>query len=217
MRKMSKSNVSDFFTSYACDFNEIYGNKNSFPNKIINQYLRRSMKARYAKTIEGCCPIEGKSVIDIGCGPGHYGVKLAQKGAQFVCGIDFAETMIDLARQNAEQHCVADKCHFIKGDFLKYKIENKFDYSIVMGFMDYIKYPKDVIEKVSSITNSKAFFSFPVNSGFLAWQRKIRYKKKCDLFMYNIEQLHGLFRNIICRKIDFDQIYRDFFVTIFIE
>ena len=53
-----------------------------------------------------------------------------------------------------------------------------FDYSIAMGFLEYIEEPKKVIEKVLSITKLKAFFSFPVDAGMLAWQRKLRYKKK---------------------------------------
>jgi hypothetical protein len=70
---------------------------------------------------------------------------------------------------------------------------------------------------VLSITKSKAFFSFPAEGGILAWQRKLRYKKRCDLFMYNIEELHELFGSVSYKKIEFQKIGRDFFVTIFME
>ncbi len=210
---MPKASVSKFFDSYACEFNEIYGNNNRFIHNFINRNFRKCMEIRYVKTIEGCHPIEGKDVIDIGCGPGHYGVTLARKGARFVCGIDFAEAMLDLARQNAERHGVADRCRFLREDFLTYEIDNRFDYAIVMGFMDYVQPPEDVVEKVLSITKRKAFFSFPAAAGFLAWQRKIRYKKKCDLFMYTLEQVRDLFRDAACRSVEIEQIDRDLFVT----
>lgn len=214
---MSKENVSEFFDYYAHDFNAIYGNKNTFPHALINKYFRKSMKLRYTKSIEGCYPIEGKSVIDIGCGPGHYATALAKRGARYVCGIDFAEGMIDLARQNAKQLGLDSKCEFVFGDFMTYSIREKFDYSVVMGFMDYIKEPRRIIERVLSITKSKAFFSFPADGGILAWQRKLRYKRRCDLFMYSNEELRGLFANMNYKSIESEKIGRDFFISIFVE
>jgi len=214
---VSKKKISDFFDSYAGDFNAIYGNKNTLLNTIVNKFFRKSMKRRYIKTIEGCCPIEGKSVIDIGCGPGQYSITLARMGAKYVCGIDFAKGMIDLARQNARRLGVEDRCNFILADFMTYPIEDIFDYSIIMGFMDYIENPRKVIEKVLFVTRSKAFFSFPVDRGILAWQRKLRYKRRCDLFMYNLEQLDQLFMNKIHKKVEVEKIRRDFFVTVYVE
>ena len=175
------------------------------------------MKLRYIKTIEGCYPIKGKTVIDIGCGPGHYGITLAKKGAKFIYGIDFARGMVDIAEQNAKHSDVKDNCSFVFGDFVNYETKDKYDYSIVVGFMDYMKEPKKVIEKVLYITKSKAFFSFPVNGGILALQRKFRYRKRCDLFMYNMDQLETLFSDMTYKKIKYERIARDFFVTVSIK
>ncbi|NIM20624.1 MAG: methyltransferase domain-containing protein [Candidatus Latescibacteria bacterium] len=211
---MPKRDVSDFFDSYASDFNAIYGNRNTLLNNLINKLFRKSMRVRYIRTIEGCEPIEGRSVIDIGCGPGHYGVALAKKGAARVCGIDFAESMIDLAKSRAVRSGVADRCSFFLGDFWDYPAEEKFDYAIVMGFMDYIEDPRELIERVLSLTSHKAFFSFPSASGFLAWQRRLRYRKRCDLFMYDLGQLYDLFEGTGYQKIHLEKINRDYFVTV---
>src|SRR6201997_4378788 len=97
----STNRTSEFFHAYAHDFNAIYGNSNTFVNRLINRHFRASMRLRYEKTIEGCSPIAGKTVLDIGCGPGHYSVALAKKGAERVFGIDFADEMIAIAKQNA--------------------------------------------------------------------------------------------------------------------
>ena len=61
--------TSDFFDSYAHDFSAIYGTANNPVDKIINRLFRKSMMIRYRKSLEGCDPIEGRSVLDIGCGP----------------------------------------------------------------------------------------------------------------------------------------------------
>jgi 2-polyprenyl-3-methyl-5-hydroxy-6-metoxy-1,4-benzoquinol methylase len=213
----SSHRTSRFFHSYANDFDAIYGTSNSLLNRFVNRFLRKSMRLRYEKTIDGCNPIEGRAVLDIGCGPGHYGIALARRGAGHVLGIDFAEGMIDLARENAEVAGVADRCEFICGDFMAYRPGREFDYSILMGFMDYVADPLEVIERAVAVTSSKAFFSFPADGGFLSWQRKLRYRRRCDLYLYKPGYLKGLFAGIPGVRADVEKIARDYFVTASIE
>jgi 2-polyprenyl-3-methyl-5-hydroxy-6-metoxy-1,4-benzoquinol methylase len=209
---MAKSSVAEFFDSYAHDFDAIYGTRHTALNRLVNKHLRKSMRLRYEKSIAGCDPIEGKSVLDIGCGPGHFGIALASRGARRVVGIDFAPQMLAVAREHAQQQGVADRCEWILGDFLTHTFSESFDYAIICGVMDYIAKPGPMIDKVLSVVAGKAFFSFPVRSGLLAWQRKIRYKKRCDLFLYSRKQLEELFekKNV---AVTIEQIARDFFVT----
>src|SRR5260370_41364494 len=138
---MSTNRTSQFFDSYAHDFNAIYGNSNTFVDRWINRYFRTSMRLRYEMTIAGCSPIEGKSVLDIGCGPGHYGVTLAKRGARQVLGIDFADEMIALANQNAQSAGVDDRFPFPRRDFLSHPIAHRYDYPIPMAFIDHIIHP----------------------------------------------------------------------------
>jgi len=211
---LSTDRTSQFFDSYARDFNAIYGNSNTFVNRLINRHFRASMRLRYEKTIAGCSPIEGKSVLDIGCGPGHYSVTLAKNGAKEVFGIDFAEEMIGLASQNAWSAGVQDRCHFARRDFLVDSIDDKYDYTIAMGFMDYMADPQMTLEKVLAVTKLKAFFSFPAKGGILAWQRKLRYKSRCPLYMYSLPQLHQLFSTLNLQNVGCERIARDYFVTV---
>lgn len=37
-----------------------------------------------------------------------------------------------------------------------------------------------------------ADFSFPVKKGFLAWQRRLRYRSRCDLYMYDERGVEAL-------------------------
>ena len=93
-------------------------------------------------------------------------------------------------------------------------IDNKYDYTIAMGFMDYMADPRKTIEKVLSVTKSKAFFSFPADGGILAWQRKLRYKSRCPLYMYSLPQLHQLFSSVGSDRVRVEPIARDYFVTV---
>jgi 2-polyprenyl-3-methyl-5-hydroxy-6-metoxy-1,4-benzoquinol methylase len=211
---MTEGRTSKFFDIYAYGFDAIYGNKNTFWNNLINKMFRKSMRIRFKKTIDGCYPIKGKSVIDIGCGPGHFGISLALRGAGQILGVDFAEGMIKIARENASSAGVDGKCRFMLCDFMETDISSVYDYSIVMGVMDYIEQPGNFISKVLSVTKSKAFFSFPVDEGILAWQRKLRYRSRCDLFMYSLNQLEDIFNSLGCKSFSIEKISRDYFVEV---
>lgn len=210
---MPESKVSHFFDRYAHDFDSIYRNKNGWVNSVINKLFRRTMELRYLKTLEGCSPIAGRSVLDIGCGPGHYSVALAKRGASEVLGLDFAEGMLQVARERAAKEG-ATTCRFEKRDFLSFNFKRKFDYTIVMGVMDYASQPAAVVEKALSLTAVRAFFSFPLDNGILAWQRKLRYKFRCDLYMYREDQVKQLFANQDKGQIRAESLGRDLFVTV---
>jgi 2-polyprenyl-3-methyl-5-hydroxy-6-metoxy-1,4-benzoquinol methylase len=211
---MSEQSVAQFFDSYSADFNALYGTRKNAVNSVVDRIFRKSMRLRFERTIEGCMPIEGKSVVDVGCGPGHYSVRLASRGAASVLGLDFAEGMVRLAQKNATSNGVTDRCEFLCGDFSQYSFGRQFDYSIAMGFMDYIERPAVIIDKILSVTRAKAFFSFPCEGGILAWQRKIRYKKRCSLFLYRVTDLNNLFSSRKCSRFEIEKISRDFFVTV---
>jgi 2-polyprenyl-3-methyl-5-hydroxy-6-metoxy-1,4-benzoquinol methylase len=178
---MQAPTTATFFDQYASDFAAIYGNGHSRIDRLLNWTFRRSMKLRHERTLAGCLPILGRTVLDIGCGPGHYSVDLAKRGAASVVGIDFADGMLQLAEARAAQAGVQRRCSFIRGDFLEATFEQPFDYTIAMGLMDYVAEPRTFLARVLSVTKSRAFFSFPVAGGLLAWQRKIRYQRRCPL------------------------------------
>lgn len=208
------SRASQFFDRYAVDFDAIYGNSNNtLFEKVTNHLFRKSMVTRYERTLAGCEPIAGRTVLDIGCGPGHYGVTLAKRGASKVVGLDFAPAMLEIAKKRAEYEGVSARCTFEFGDFLTHPLPDKFDYAIVMGFMDYVKEPETVINRVLEVSSRRAFFSFPADGGVLAWQRKLRYKSRCDLYMYSEDRIRTLFSRTHA-SFSIDRIDRDFFVTL---
>jgi ubiquinone/menaquinone biosynthesis C-methylase UbiE len=210
---VSDAQTQTFFHGYARDFNAIYGNRNGPLTSLVNRTLRKSMRLRYQRTLEGCEPVEGRTVLDVGCGPGHYGIALAARGARQVTGLDFAEGMIDLARQQAAAAGAANRCEFMAGDFGRFRPASRFDYVVVMGFMDYMAEPEAVIAKALEVTGSRAFFSFPVAGGVLAWQRQLRYRRRCPLFLYTRQQVSDLFAGRSGFSVAIESLGRDFFVT----
>ncbi len=58
--------------------------------------------------------IEGKTVIDFGCGVGQQTIEMAQKGATKVIGLDIRDELLELGRQKALQYDLSDRCVFTK-------------------------------------------------------------------------------------------------------
>lgn len=161
--------------------------------RLGNAVFRRSLRLRYDRVMAECTHPEESSILDIGCGPGTYSIALAQAGAHRLVGIDFAVGMIELARQRAVAAGVEDRCEFIAASLDEYRVERRFDYVLAMGVMDYVEHADHFIEKVVSLTGAKALFSLPKKRGFLAWQRRLRYRSRCPLYMYTRDDLDRLF------------------------
>ncbi|AIC93063.1 class I SAM-dependent methyltransferase [Shouchella lehensis] len=70
-----------------------------------------------------------QSILDLGCGPGLYSEKLAEKGYS-VTGIDFAENSIEYARKEAEKKNLSIDYHC--GDFLTINYEEEFDLTLLI-------------------------------------------------------------------------------------
>ncbi len=206
--------IAGFFDGYAHGFDALYATRKNVLSNLINRVFRKSMLMRYQKSFEACSPIEGMSLLDVGCGPGHYSIGFAQKGAKAIRGIDFAPGMIEIARSRAEALKLSQICRFEVQDFFILPEDEKYDYVILMGFMDYMENPELAVRKAISISKVCAVFSFPASGGFLAWQRKLRYKTKCPLYLYDHDRIDSLFSSIEGITYSIDRISRDYFVKV---
>lgn len=56
--------------------------------------------------------IQGKTVIDFGCGCGDQSVEMARKGAARVIGVEIQEHLLERARLNAKRSGASDRCVF---------------------------------------------------------------------------------------------------------
>lgn len=72
----------------------------------------------------------GNKVLDFGCGSGRHAIELAQKGCN-VTGVDFVETLIDKASDNAQQISL-NNLTFIHSDCRNINLEMEFDAAICL-------------------------------------------------------------------------------------
>jgi 2-polyprenyl-3-methyl-5-hydroxy-6-metoxy-1,4-benzoquinol methylase len=206
--------VQRFFNREAGRFPEVGNDPAGWWQRFIGPIFRRSIRLRFERVFELIGPLHGCSVLDVGCGSGTYAVQAALNGAARVVGIDFADRMIALATKRAAQSGVTDRCDFRATDLMSYRPSESFDFVVAMGVMDYVAAPGAFIRGVLNTTRRTAFLSFPDSKGILALQRRLRYRRKCPLFMYSKTDLERLLNETAPAAFTIEPVARDWFVTI---
>lgn len=142
-------------------------------------------------------------ILDLGCGPGLYTERLAEKGHQ-VTGVDFSLTSIDYARKSSHRKKL--NINYIHQNYLTLQEENRYDL-VMMIFTDFgVLSPVDrnvLLENVYRALKPGGRFVFDVlNEGFLEkpgereWQvaksgfwRPGPYLVLSDYFLYEREKV----------------------------
>lgn len=186
-----------FFDNFADEFDTFYDGKRSPLMQWIDMHFRRDMFVRYEMTFDFLGNIGGKSVLDIGCGSGPYIIEALSRGAAHVIGVDPAPRMLALAKKRVNQADMDDKVTFLEGYFPQICPEEKVDYAIIMGVMDYISDPNIFLSSLRGIITEGAVLSFPSSHWLRTPFRKIRYKiRKCPLFIYTEKQIQILLKEV---------------------
>jgi 2-polyprenyl-3-methyl-5-hydroxy-6-metoxy-1,4-benzoquinol methylase len=74
-------------------------------------------------------------LLDVGCGTGQLAIEVSKRGFRAV-GIDFAEEMIDIAKDNATR--VGSSALFEEASVFDYSSSDSFDVISAMGFIEYV-------------------------------------------------------------------------------
>lgn len=192
-------NTQRYFHSKAEQFDRFYADSGKL-RKYFDRIFRAGIFDRYRLVFEHSGDVEGKRILDVGCGSGRYCVEFARSGASEVVGVDFAPNMLIIAEEAARINSVTNQCHFINTDFLQFEAEPKsFHLSLAMGVFDYIKEPEEFLSKMVQLTKGKVFASFPRKSLVRMPQRKLRYMfKGCPVYFYSKDRLSSCLQQIGC-------------------
>lgn len=190
-----------FFNNYSSRFSGIYiedENPRSWFDSIIDKLFRQTVYERYANTLQHLEKNEIETVLDIGCGPGHY-VMSALKQGKRVTALDIASKMLDLTKERVEESDLEPNVNYLLADYMEHKFEEKFDATIVMGFFDYVADPVPFIKKLLQDTSKEIYISVPKNNGWQAKQRQIRYWiNKCPLYLFSHKELTNILTESGC-------------------
>jgi 2-polyprenyl-3-methyl-5-hydroxy-6-metoxy-1,4-benzoquinol methylase len=194
VNKSHLDTVRERFERDAQSFDAIYRLERSPFWRLVNTTLRKAVFERYDITFDQAGDVTGKKILDVGCGSGVYSVDFARRGARRVVGIDLSNNMLELANQEAEQHGVAERCAFIRADFLELDLKDTFDISIAMGVFDYVPDQVAFLRKMVEVTTGKVIVSFPGHSLVREPARRLRYKLagKGEIFLYGRDDVERI-------------------------
>jgi len=171
----SRDLVHDYFDREAERFDAVYDRDKPVLQRLGDAVFRRVVLARYALVLNAV-GATGRSILDVGCGPGRYGIELARRGARQCVGIDVSPNMIALARRASELAGVSDRCEWHVGDWLELD-SSDFEAVLAMGYFDYVEDPLAHLKKmVDSAPQGRVFASFPKRLEFRAPLRALRFK-----------------------------------------
>jgi SAM-dependent methyltransferase len=184
-----------YFQQRALQFDALYSEERSW-QYFLNRIFRRALYERVRHTVEAFQDLRDFTVLDVGCGSGRNSVAFAKSGARRVVGIDFSPKMIDLARDCARRHGVAEQCEFICGDALAHSFRERFDVVVVLGVFDYIREPGPLLRRMLELARQKVVASFPGWSLLRAPLRKTRYwLRDCPVYFSTRTRLQQVCRD----------------------
>ena len=119
--------------------------------------------------------LNGKNILDLGCGFGEHCVEFINRGAAKVVGIDISEKMLEVAKEENSDPKIEYICMPMEDID---KIEGKFDVVISSLAFHYIEDFDGVVRKIADHLNPDGLFIFsqehPLNtchSGGDRWER----------------------------------------------
>lgn len=197
---VAEPGVQAFFERGSARWDSIYeGEKRSVKEWLIDTFFHATIQRRYEISMEELAPFEGRHYFDCGCGSGRYSTELAVRGAAHVTGLDFAEGMLDIAREAAKSRGVADKCTFLQADFTKWDpstLEQPFDAAVCIGFFEYQRDVQSALNKLAKATKGTIVISFPKKHECRMYIRVVRYAyNKCYLRLFVKKDVEDLVKN----------------------
>jgi len=184
-----------YWNNESSAFQSIYSHEKSAAANLLDRVFRKDMYQRFEFTMDHAEPVAGRTFLEVGCGNGLYAIELARRGAARVTGIDIAENMLRLCRENAARAGLADRCEFIRTDLLEFGSSAHADVSIGIGLFDYITDPLPVLRKMCGVTNDRVIVSFPRLWTWRAPVRKMRLSlRNCDVHFYTRSRVAALIK-----------------------
>jgi SAM-dependent methyltransferase len=119
------------FRAKARQFDDLYDDE-----RRLVRLLRPGLLRRRQLAVDTVRAYDAPRVLDVGCGSGRIGELVLEAGAAAYVGVDFAEPMIELARERLRGF--GDRAELITDDFLHASLSRSFEVVLALGLFDYL-------------------------------------------------------------------------------
>jgi 2-polyprenyl-3-methyl-5-hydroxy-6-metoxy-1,4-benzoquinol methylase len=123
-----------------------------------------------------CEPINGLTILDLGCGEGYVGRELKKRGAERILGIDISEKMIEGAIQEQEQQGL-EGLEYQAMDVLDLNTTDQYGLVIAMFLFNYLSKEQTLktMKKAFQLLEPGGQFVFSVPHPLLPYLKKDKY------------------------------------------
>lgn len=166
--------VRAYFDARAPHFDRLYEQRPG-PRGRFEEWVYGPLRWSFELTMAELGDLTGKSVLDVGCGPGRYAVAAAERGAE-VTGIDVSRKMLALATQRARDGDVAERCRFEESDFDTYRPETRFEIVLMISFLEYRADPRRDLARLGDLAGEKAIVRVPLPHDWRTIARRVRHR-----------------------------------------
>jgi len=157
-----KSSEGAYWDDFAQRYTKIYTGKKSGLNRWADHLLRRNLSQRFKLTFRLLDDLSGKTVLDVGCGPGFYMMAALERGAEEAVGLDPSSRMLDTARRFLNAAFPdSTRWRLLQEGIEDSKLRGKFDVTLALGLFDYLNSPLGALKRIRRLTRETLVCSFP--------------------------------------------------------
>ncbi len=151
MKTKFSKNQSKYWDSYTQNIDKL---------DLLSAPRAEKIELAFFKKIIGST--KDKTVLDLGCGTGKLGLKLAS-GAKKVIGIDISKHSINIANKTAKHYKIKN-FQGIVGDFKNQGYRNKFDVVLAVNLIHHTDDLDDILQHIKvSLTSKGKLIIFEMN------------------------------------------------------
>jgi len=127
------------------------------PYRTLHQV--NPLRLRFIEEVAG--PLEGKRVVDVGCGGGILSEALARRGAREVLGIDLASSLLEVAELHALDQGVENvRYRKVAVEVLAEEQPEAFHIATCMEMLEHVPRPQKVVEACAHLVKPDGFVFF---------------------------------------------------------
>lgn len=136
---------------------EVYNDRDFFEKYIKRRSTGQAPNELIEKPIinELIGDVANKTILDLGCGDGKFGIELLDKGAKHYTGVDGSSNMFKLAKKNLQSY----NAKVLQDNIENIELEkNKFDIVLSRLVLHYIENLKPVLNEINSSLTKNGIF-----------------------------------------------------------
>jgi 2-polyprenyl-3-methyl-5-hydroxy-6-metoxy-1,4-benzoquinol methylase len=175
-----RERAKSYFDELAPEYDRAFRKAGGGPlQNLVNRWFRGRTFERRMRLLEELfagLELQGKSVLDLGCGSGQVSVLAARMGAR-VHAVDIAPGMLEIARAGARAAGVSERVTFEEGDAASHAAAPA-DVVLLVGVVEYYADYERLIRHAASLTRRTLIVAHTSRVAYRMLLRRLLFARK---------------------------------------